>query len=374
MTDGARAASPNDGVFMRRALSLAARGGLLTAPNPRVGAVVVREGVVVGEGFHTRYGAPHAEAEALRAAGDAARGATMYVTLEPCNHHGHTPPCTESIIAAGIRHVVVAVEDPHSVARGGVERLRAAGIEVALGEEHAAAHAENAEFFGWLSSQRPFVQLKLALSLDGALADHTRRPGWLSGAESRREVHVLRAAADAVAVGIGTVLADDPLLTARDVELSTGRAPTRVVFDTSARLPLTSKLVRTAREVPVVVVCWAPDPAHAAALEHAGVTLVHAPTLQDALRALRQAKIGHLLVEGGAGLASAFMQEALVDRLIIFRAPLVLGGGALNAFAAVPAATVHDASRWRLVESRRVGAGDDEMTVYAPPAEGAGAI
>lgn len=374
MTDGARAASPTDGVFMRRALSLAARGGLLTAPNPRVGAVVVREGVVVGEGFHTRYGAPHAEAEALRAAGDAARGATMYVTLEPCNHHGHTPPCTESIIAAGIRHVVVAVEDPHSVARGGVERLRAAGIEVALGEEHEAAHAENAEFFGWLSSQRPFVQLKLALSLDGALADHTRRPGWLSGAESRREVHVLRAAADAVAVGIGTVLADDPLLTARDVELSTGRAPTRVVFDTSARLPLTSKLVRTAREVPVVVVCWAPDPAHAAALEHAGVTLVHAPTLQDALRALRQAKIGHLLVEGGAGLASAFMQEALVDRLIIFRAPLVLGGGALNAFAAVPAATVHDASRWRLVESRRVGAGDDEMTVYAPPAEGAGAI
>jgi diaminohydroxyphosphoribosylaminopyrimidine deaminase/5-amino-6-(5-phosphoribosylamino)uracil reductase len=372
MTERERAASPDDGVFMRRALSLAARGGQLTAPNPRVGAVVVRDGEVIGEGFHSRYGAPHAEVEALRAAGEAARGATLYVTLEPCNHHGRTPPCVDAILAAGIRRVVVAAEDPHSLARGGANRLAAAGVEVAFGAEREAAVAENAEFFRWVDSARPFVQVKLALSLDGALADHTRRPGWLSGQDSRREVHRLRAASDAVAVGIGTALADDPELTVRDAELSPGRVPTRVVFDTSARLPLTSKLVRSAREVPVVVVCWAPDPAHAAALEHAGVTLVHAPALPDALRALRLAGIGHLLVEGGAGLASAFLQEALVDRLIIFRAPLVLGGGSLNAFAALPGASVGNAPRWQIVESRRVG--DDEMTVYAPRAAEAGAI
>jgi len=364
MTDE-RAAAPDDGAWMRRALALAARGWGQTAPNPMVGAVVVRDGVVVGEGWHARYGEPHAEVEALHAAGERARDATMYVTLEPCNHYGKTPPCTDAILAAGVRRVIVACDDPSPVARGGADRLRAAGVDVTIGVEEAQARELNAPFFHALSSDRPFLQLKLALSLDGALADHTRRPGWITGEAARYEVHRLRAGADAVAVGIGTVLADDPELTVRHAPPPRS-PPLRVVFDTSARLPRTSKLALTASEIPVVVVCWAPEPAHAAALEHTGVTLLHAATLRDALVALREREIRSILVEGGATLASALVQEALVDRLIIFRAPIVLGNGALNAFGTAPAVRAADAGRWRLVEARRLE--DDEMTVYAPPA------
>ena len=368
MTDE-RPATPDDGVWMRRALALAERGWGHTAPNPMVGAVVVREGVVVGEGWHAHYGGPHAEVEALRAAGERARGATLYVTLEPCNHHGKTPPCTDAILASGVQRVVAACDDPSVVARGGAARLREAGLEVTIGVEEGPARELNAPFFHALSSDRPFVQLKLALSLDGALADHTRQPGWLTGELARREVHRLRAGADAVAVGIGTVLADDPELTVRHAP-PPRVAPTRVVFDTSARLPRTSRLVHTAGLGPVIVVCWAPEPAHAAALEHSGVTLLHAATSRDALVALRERGIRALLVEGGAALATALVQEALVDRLIIFRAPLVLGGGALNAFGTAPPTRAGDAPRWRLVRTQRFE--DDEMSIYAPPVPGGG--
>ena len=365
MNDRERAATPDDGAWMRRALSLAARGWGQTAPNPMVGAVVVRDGVVVGEGWHTRYGEAHAEVDALRAAGERARGSTLYVTLEPCNHHGKTPPCTEAILGAGVGRVVAAVGDPNPVAGGGADRLRANGVDVKVGVEEGAARELNAVFFHALERDRPFVRLKVAVSLDGALADRTRKPGWLTGPGSRAEVHRLRAGSDAVAVGIGTALADDPLLTVRD--MTPPRVPpVRIVFDTSARLPLSSKLVRSAREVPVLVVCWAPDPAHAAALEHAGVELLHAASLSHAMRGLRARGIRSLLVEGGAGLASAVLQEAQVDRLIIFRAPILLGGGSLNAFGAMPPATIDGAPRWRILESRRFG--DDEMTVYTPPA------
>ncbi|HET9013795.1 MAG TPA: bifunctional diaminohydroxyphosphoribosylaminopyrimidine deaminase/5-amino-6-(5-phosphoribosylamino)uracil reductase RibD [Gemmatimonadaceae bacterium] len=364
MIETERPATPDDGAFMRRALALAARGWGQTAPNPMVGAVVVRDGAVVGEGWHTRYGDAHAEVDALRAAGERARGATLYVTLEPCNHHGKTPPCTEAILGAGVRRVVAATADPNPVAGGGADRLRAAGLEVLVGTEQASARELNAAFFHALESDRPFVQLKLALSLDGALADGTRRPGWLSGAGARGEVHRLRAGSDAVAVGIGTALADDPMLTVRDVA-PPRVPPVRIVFDTSARLPLDSRLVRSAREAPVLVVCWAPDPTHAAALEHAGVELLHAASLAHALRALRARGIRSVLAEGGAGLASALLQEAQVDRLIIFRAPILLGGGSLNAFGGMPPATIDEAPRWRILESRRFG--DDEMTVYTPP-------
>ena len=365
MTAGARAAAPDDGVFMRRALSLAERGWGQTAPNPMVGAVVVRDGVVVGEGWHTRYGESHAELEALRSAGEAARGATVYVTLEPCGHLGKTPPCTEALLAAGVARVVAAIADPSPLATGGAQSLREAGVDVLLGVDEEAARELNAVFFHRHGSARSFVQLKLALSLDGALTDITRARGWLTGEEARREVHRLRAGADAIGVGIGTVRADDPLLTVRGVEVQPRVPPARVVFDTSARLPLGSRLVQTARQQPTIVVCWAPDPAHAAALEHAGVTLVHAASLSDALIALREAGIGSLLVEGGAALASSFLQEALVDRLIIFRAPLLLGGGALGAFAGLPPVPLAAAQRWRVIATRRFG--DDEMTVYAPP-------
>jgi diaminohydroxyphosphoribosylaminopyrimidine deaminase/5-amino-6-(5-phosphoribosylamino)uracil reductase len=361
---GERPAAPDDGVFMRRALALAERAWGQTAPNPMVGAVVVQQGAVVGEGWHARYGEAHAEVVALRDAGERARDATLYVTLEPCDHHGKTPPCTEAILDAGVRRVVVACEDPSPEARGGARRLRDAGVEVTVGVEEQAARALNAAFFHALASDRPFVQLKLALSLDGGLADHTRRPGWLTGERARHEVHRLRAGADAVGVGIGTALADDPELTVRH-GVPPRVPPVRVVFDTSARLPRTSKLATSAREIPVIVVCWAPDPAHAATLEHLGVALLHAATLRDALIGLRERGLRSILVEGGATLASALVQEALVDRLIIFRAPVVLGSGALNAFGSMPAVRAADAGRWRLVETRRFE--DDEMTVYAPP-------
>ncbi|HET9683345.1 MAG TPA: bifunctional diaminohydroxyphosphoribosylaminopyrimidine deaminase/5-amino-6-(5-phosphoribosylamino)uracil reductase RibD [Gemmatimonadaceae bacterium] len=364
MTSRERAAAPADGAFMRRALDLAEEGWGRTAPNPMVGAVVVRDGVIVGEGFHRRYGESHAEVEALRSAGERARGATLYVTLEPCNHQGRTPPCTDAILAAGIHRVVIAVADPNPVAAGGAARLRAAGLTVEIGLGEASARELNAVFFHALASDRPFVRLKLALSLDGAMSDATRRPGWLTGHEARAEVHRLRAGSDAVAVGIGTALADDPQLTVRGYE-QPRVPPTRVVFDTSARLPLTSKLVRSARETPTIVVCWAPEPQHALALEQAGVELLHAATLGDALRALRARHIRSILVEGGAALAASLIQEALVDRLIMFRSPLVLGTGALNPFSAFPAATIDDAPRWRVVRSARFG--DDELTVYAPP-------
>jgi diaminohydroxyphosphoribosylaminopyrimidine deaminase / 5-amino-6-(5-phosphoribosylamino)uracil reductase len=365
MNDGERGTVPDDGAWMRRALALAERGWGQTAPNPMVGAVVVRDGAVVGEGWHARFGEAHAEVEALRAAGERARGATMYVTLEPCNHQGKTPPCTGAILGAGVRRVVAAAPDPNPVARGGAERLRAEGVEVVLGTEAEAALELNAAFFHGVGSDRPFVRLKLALSLDGALADVTRRTGWLTGEEARTEVHRLRAGSDAVAVGIGTALADDPLLTVRGAA-PPRIPPLRVVFDTSARLPLDSRLVRSARETPVLVVCWAPDPRHAAALEQAGVELLHAASLPHALRALRARGVASLLVEGGAGLASSFVQEAQVDRLVIFRAPILLGGGSLNAFGGMPSGTIDGVPRWRIVQSRRYG--DDEMTVYKPPA------
>ena len=359
-----RLAAPDDGAFMRRALALAARGWGRTAPNPMVGAVVVRDGVVVGEGWHAEHGGPHAEVEALRSAGELARGATVYVTLEPCNHYGKTPPCTEALIAAGVSRVVIACADPHPIARGGAQRLREAGIEVTIGVEETAARELNAPFFHALSSDRPFVRLKLAVSLDGAIADHTRRPGWLTGEAARHEVHRLRADADAIAVGIGTVLADDPALTVRHGP-APRIAPVRVVFDGSARLPTDSRLARTARDVPVVVVCRTPDPERAAALGRQGVSLIQAATARDALLALRERGVRSLLVEGGATLAGALIQGALVDRLVIFRAPLVLGAGSLNAFGTATAVRASDAPRWRLVESRRFE--DDEMTVYAPP-------
>jgi diaminohydroxyphosphoribosylaminopyrimidine deaminase / 5-amino-6-(5-phosphoribosylamino)uracil reductase len=359
-----RLAAPDDGAFMRRALALAERGWGRTAPNPMVGAVVVRDGVVVGEGWHAEYGGPHAEVEALRAAGELARGATVYVTLEPCNHHGKTPPCTEALLAAGVSRVVVACADPHPVARGGASRLRDAGVEVTVGVEEAAACELNAPFLHALASDRPFVRLKLALSLDGAIADHTRRPGWLTGEAARHEVHRLRADADAIAVGIGTVLADDPELTVRHGP-APRVTPMRVVFDGSARLPADSRLARSARDVPVLVVSRTPDPERAAALEELGVTCIQAATTRDALLALRERGVRSLLVEGGAKLAAALVEGALVDRLVIFRAPLVLGAGSLNAFGTASAVRAAEAPRWRLVESRRFG--DDEMTVYAPP-------
>jgi diaminohydroxyphosphoribosylaminopyrimidine deaminase/5-amino-6-(5-phosphoribosylamino)uracil reductase len=350
--------------FMRRALALAARGWGQTAPNPMVGAVVVRDDVVVGVGFHARYGEAHAEVAALTSAGVSARGATIYVTLEPCNHHGKQPPCVDAIIAAGIAHVVAATPDPNPVAADGAARLRAAGITVEFGLEADAAHELNAPFFFAASASasvapRPWITLKLAVSLDGAIAGPPGEPRWLTGGKARKYVHRLRANHDAIAVGIGTALADDPALTVRYGKRPRV-APTRVIFDRSARLPLKSALVKSARRTPVLVVAADSSTPAARALEAKGAGLVDAATLESAMTQLRARGLRSLFVEGGATLAGALLNAGLVDRLIIFQAPVLLGPGSLPAFTGAS-----PIERLRIVE--RQSFDDDLMTVYALP-------
>ena len=349
---------------MRRALELARKGWGQTAPNPMVGAVVVRDGVVVGEGHHTRFGSAHAEVEALRAAGDRASGATIYVTLEPCAHTGKTPPCTDALVAARVARAVIAVRDPNPAAAGGVERLRDAGIEVAIGVEDGAARELNAPFIHSFVEQRPWITLKLAVSLDGALADATGHSRWVTGEDSRRLVHEMRAGSDAIGVGIGTALADDPSLTVRDAP-APRVPPLRVVFDRAARLPLDSVIVRTAHQVPALVVAATPPAARVAALEAAGVRVIQAASLRVALDALGALGVRSLLVEGGARLAGALIGTGMVDRLVIFQGSAIFGAGALDAFAFVPPTEVERAPAWRALERREIGA--DTMTVYAPP-------
>jgi diaminohydroxyphosphoribosylaminopyrimidine deaminase/5-amino-6-(5-phosphoribosylamino)uracil reductase len=331
-----------------------------------VGAVVVRDGVVVGEGYHARYGEKHAEAAALEAAGERARGATVYVSLEPCAHTGKTPPCADALIAAGVARVVMAARDPNPVAVGGAERLREAGIEVIEGVGEEEARELNAPFFHALESppqrRRPWIVLKLALSLDSAVADARGGSRWITGPEARAAAHELRAGSDAVAVGIGTVLADDPMLTVRDAPAPRVQ-PRRVIFDRHARTPLASRVVASARDLPVTLVVEDPDTAAARALVDAGVELLGASSTEEAVEELARRGVRSLLVEGGARLAGAFLERALVDRLIIFRGAVLLGRGAQGAFAHMPSTSIAEAPRFRVLERRALG--DDTMITYA---------
>jgi diaminohydroxyphosphoribosylaminopyrimidine deaminase/5-amino-6-(5-phosphoribosylamino)uracil reductase len=352
---------------MRRALELARLGWGQTAPNPMVGAVVVRHGEIVGEGYHTRFGAAHAEIEALRAAGTRAEGATAYVTLEPCAHVGKTPPCTNALIAARVARVVIAARDPNPVAAGGAEQLRAAGIAITTGVVESEAHELNAPFFHSFTEKRPWITLKLAMSLDAALADAAGRSRWITSDESRRLVHEMRAGSDAIGVGIGTALADDPSLTVRDAP-PPRVAPSRIVFDRGARLPVASVLARTARAAPTIVVAESPPAARVHALEALGVRVIDASSLRVALDALGDAGVRSLLVEGGARLAGALIGAGMVDRLVIFQGSAIFGAGALGAFAFVPPTDVERAPRWRALERREIGT--DTMIVFAPPSSG----
>jgi diaminohydroxyphosphoribosylaminopyrimidine deaminase/5-amino-6-(5-phosphoribosylamino)uracil reductase len=348
---------------MRRALALAAHGAGHVSPNPLVGAVIADDTRIVGEGWHASLGSAHAEVVALRAAGDAARGATLYVTLEPCNHTGRTPPCVDAIIAAGVARVVYAIDDPNPIANGGADRLRAAGIEVVSGVLASDATELNQPFlFASRGAKRPWVTLKLALSLDGAVVDASRERGWLTGPKARKAVHVMRASADAIGIGIGTALADDPMLTVRDV--SAPRVPpARVVFDRAARLPLSSQLVATARQGPVMVLATGSSTTRESALRAAGVDVITASDIAAALEALRERNIRHLLVEGGAVVASALMVAGVVDRLIIFQAPVILGRDAVSAFGGVTPQRAGSAPRLRVLSRKAFG--PDLMTVYA---------
>jgi diaminohydroxyphosphoribosylaminopyrimidine deaminase/5-amino-6-(5-phosphoribosylamino)uracil reductase len=346
---------------MDEALSLARRGWGQTSPNPLVGAVIYREGEKISEGFHARFGEAHAEAAAIASAGDRARGSTLYVTLEPCAHHGKTPPCADAIIAAGIARVVYAVADPNPVAKGGAEKLRASGIAVDMGVREVQARELNAPFFNAVSSHRPWVTLKLALSLDGAISGAERLRGWLTGEKSRAVVQSMRAASDAIAVGVQTAHADNPQLTAR-TDPPPRIPPIRIVFDRSARLSSQSTLVKTAREIPTIVVTT-PSMRMPADLERAGVEQIGAKDLHDALAQLKQRGVLSLMVEGGAGLAASFLAGDHVDRLVIFRAPVVLGSGALGAFSAIASQEIDHAPRFKLLETRALD--DDVMSTYA---------
>ncbi len=350
------ALTPEDRRHLERCLELAERGRRSTSPNPVVGAVVVAGGRVVGEGWHERPGAPHAEVHALDAAGEAARGATLYVSLEPCCHHGRTPPCTERIVAAGIARVVAAALDPNpSVDGGGVASLRAAGITVELagGAIEQLARRQNAPFRTLQLLGRPHVTLKAAVSLDGRTAAANGESQWISSPASRRLAHAMRADHDAVAVGIGTALRDDPLLTARDVEPEPERQPLRVVFDRQGRLPLRSRLVASAAEAPLLDVCRADAPGRRG-LERAGVETLPAASLAEALAGLGERHVASLLLEGGSTLAGGFMAEGLVDRLALFTAPLLLGGPS-SLLGAWSAPSLAQAPRPAALAARPVG-------------------
>jgi diaminohydroxyphosphoribosylaminopyrimidine deaminase/5-amino-6-(5-phosphoribosylamino)uracil reductase len=322
--------------FMRRALELARRGKGWTRPNPLVGAVVGKGGRVIAEGHHAVYGGPHAEAVALLEAQDGARGADLYLNLEPCvDFHGKkTPPCTDAILQAGIRRVIVATPDPNPCVSGrGLARLREAGVEVVEGVLADEARRLNEVFFHWVRRRTPFVVLKLALSLDGKIATPTGKSRWITGPEARRLGHTLRARYGAILVGVGTVLADDPSLTVREVE---GPQPLRVVLDAEGRTPCGAKVL-SATEKTVIATTDRMPPEIEAELRSVGADVWRLPTqndrvdLRELLRRLGEG-VDSVLVEGGSEVAWSFLSQGLVQKILFFYAPLVLGGR-----AAVPA-------------------------------------
>ena len=322
-----------DLAWMTRALELAALGAGLTAPNPAVGAVLVRDGQAVGEGSHLRAGGLHAEALALAAAGPRARGATCYVTLEPCAHHGRTPPCADALVAAGVARVVVACSDPDPRVDGrGIGRLRAAGVEVVTGVAEAPARALNRAFLHRVATGRPHVTLKAAMTLDGKIAAVDGESRWITGEAARAHAHRLRFEADAILVGLGTVLADDPQLTVRRPDLP-AKEPLRVVADSRLRVPASARLFTAGDPARAIVACTAPAPAGpAAALRARGARVLELPAdggrveLRALLSALAQLDVLGVLVEGGAELAGGLLDGGLVDRVAFFVAPRLLGG------------------------------------------------
>lgn len=351
---------------MARALDLAWRGWGRVHPNPLVGAVVLAGGEVVGEGWHAEYGDRHAEVVALAAAGGRARGATVVCSLEPCNHQGKQPPCTDALLAAGVARVVAALPDPNTTAAGGAARLRAADVEVELGLLSDRAAAQNAAFLHQHRDRtRPYVALKLATSIDGRIADANGTSRWLSGEPARDFVQWLRAGFDAIAVGGVTARIDDPSLTVRGA-LRPRAAPRRVVFAADGDLPPSLRLVRTARETPtLVIVSPLAPPERVAPLEAAGVEVLATNSLTESLARLRHAGIGSLLVEGGGRLAGALLAEGLVDRYYWVQTPLWLGVGAVPALAGLPTTHLADAGRWRVTERRPLG--DDTLLVLDRP-------
>lgn len=364
---GLGSAAADDHRFMRLALVLGRRGLGRTWPNPAVGAVVVRDDpagpVIVGRGWTQPGGRPHAETEALRRGGAATRGATLYVTLEPCSHHGRTPPCADAIVAAGIRRVVSALEDPNPLVAGqGHARLRAAGLVVDVGIASEQARRAHAGHITRVRDARPHVTLKLAISADGKVALSGRRPVAITGEDARTRVHVMRAQNDAILIGIGTALSDDPALTCRLAGMQ-ARSPVRIVLDPALRLPPESRLVRTAEETPVWL--FGVKDASAAAeetLRLKGVEIIDTDISQDqmdvraVLQELAARGITRLMVEGGPITAAAFVAADLVDEAYLFRSELRIGPDGIDALEGLPLEALTQSPQLKLVYSEPVGA------------------
>jgi diaminohydroxyphosphoribosylaminopyrimidine deaminase/5-amino-6-(5-phosphoribosylamino)uracil reductase len=348
---------------MRRVLELAQRAEGRTSPNPMVGAVIVKSGRVVGEGYHRRAGGPHAEIAALRRAGARARGGVMFVNLEPCCHYGKTPPCTDALISAGIRRVVVGMKDPNPLVRGGGLRLlRRAGIAVETGILRSECERVNEAFIKYIVSRRPFVILKSALSLDGKTATASGESRWISGPRSRRWVHRLRDTVDAILVGTETVLKDDPSLTAR-LAGKRGRNPVRVVLDRRHRLPLRAQVFAGAPGDRILYfTATAPKPDRAKALRRRGVEIVIVAekrdglSLAEVLLRLGERGITRVLIEGGAKLNATVLREKLADKIVWFLAPVLIGGeSAPGVIGGEGVRLLSQAHRIRRMECRRVG-------------------
>jgi diaminohydroxyphosphoribosylaminopyrimidine deaminase/5-amino-6-(5-phosphoribosylamino)uracil reductase len=350
--------SAADHEFMTRALRLAEQGLYGTSPNPRVGCVIVRDGVAVGEGFHQRAGEAHAEANALAAAGEKARGATAYVTLEPCAHHGKTPPCAEALIAAGVVRVVAAMRDPNPLVSGrGIECLTAAGVAVETGLMEAEARELNIGFVSRMTRGRPWVRMKCAASLDGRTALANGVSKWITGPAARMDVQRLRARACAMLTGAGTVLADDPQLNVREID--TPRQPKRVVVDTHLSIPANAKVLHGGG---AMVVTATEDEGAIAAMRKAGVEVAELGGLGDhvdlprLMHLLGERGINELMIEAGATLNGAFLQAGLVDELVLYLAPSILGGSARGLFALPELARMEDKIQLTIRDVRMVGA------------------
>ena len=355
---------------MRTALALAARGLGVTWPNPSVGCILVRNGRVIARGSTQPGGRPHAEAVALDRAGAAAQGATAYVSLEPCSHQGETSPCADALIAADIACVVIATTDPNpSVDGAGIKKLEAAGIEVEVGLLGLEARKLNAGFFLNIEENRPLVTLKTATTLDGRIAVASGASQWLTGPSARRRAHLLRAQNDAVMVGVGTAVADNPELTCRLAGLS-DRSPVRIVVDSSMRLPLTHKIVATAEATPTwIVTLDSGDAERKKAFRGCGVELLEVgpdsygyPSIPVALEMIAKRKITRLLVEGGSRLAATFLRAKRVDRLAWFRAPSMIGGDGYPVALPFGVEDLPDMRKFR--RERVVSLDDDVLETY----------
>jgi diaminohydroxyphosphoribosylaminopyrimidine deaminase/5-amino-6-(5-phosphoribosylamino)uracil reductase len=339
---------------MARALQLAARGLFTTHPNPRVGCVIVKDGRVVGEGWHERAGTPHAEIHALKAAGASARSATVYVTLEPCSHHGRTPPCAEALIDAGVARVVAAMTDPNPlVAGGGISMLTLAGIRAEVGLMETEARALNPGFVSRMTRQRPWVRLKTASTLDGKTALANGASQWITGEAARADVQKLRARACAILTGSGTVLADNPRMNVRDFDI--GRQPLRVIVDSELRTQANAAIL------PALIACHHADPLARAALEQAGAEVIEMPgvngrvDLAALLTLLAQRGINELHVEAGARLNGALLASKLVDEWVAYLAPMAVGDDARGLFAQPSLTSLADAARFKLADVRQIG-------------------